>query len=73
MSQIELYKIKSRTSDKVYEVRKFPNGVWRCTCKGYAFRSSCHHIYEAKMKLINAIKKIKEKQAELEKQRQADA
>lgn len=68
----DFYPIKSKTSDRIYNVRKLPNGEWVCSCPDFIFRSrkvrqDCKHIDEAKNMWKNAIKTTREKQQLLNK------
>ncbi len=48
--EYETYKVMSSTGKGEYQVRKYNNGTWSCTCPAYGFRRKCKHIDNVKSK-----------------------
>ncbi len=48
--EYETIKVKSSSGKGVYEVRKFNNGTWTCSCPSFGFRRRCKHIETVKTK-----------------------
>jgi len=52
VKKTQTFQFTSERSGEVYTVTATPDGVVKCTCKGFTFRSQCKHVNEVKERLM---------------------